>query len=70
MIPGLVIIPGAAGGSIIGGTIAKYFKLDVIGLLRMCIILISICLATMTAFLLKCDMSEIAGVTTAYRNDM
>ncbi len=70
IILGFVVIPGAAGGSVVVWIIGKCFKLDVQDLLKMCIIFLLICLAVMTGFLLNCDAPHIVGVTTLYTHDM
>ncbi|XP_066269957.1 solute carrier organic anion transporter family member 4C1-like isoform X2 [Branchiostoma lanceolatum] len=68
MLCGFVVVPGAAGGNILGGVIMKFFKLKCRGMLRLCIILGGVCLALYLVFLVQCPNIPFAGVTQRYTN--
>ncbi|KAI8503084.1 sodium-independent organic anion transmembrane transporter [Branchiostoma belcheri] len=68
MLCGFVVVPGAAGGNILGGVIMKWMKLKCRGMLRLCIILGGVCLALYLVFLVQCPNTPFAGVTQRYTN--
>ncbi len=64
------MVPGAACGSFVGGTVAKCLDLKVSGLLRMCIICVMLILGLVLGFLLRCSDPQVVGVTVPYHNEM
>lgn len=67
-ISGIVVIPGAAGGEILGGLVPKLLNSRLRGLLTQCIICIALGLALVFQFLLRCDMAKISGISVPYFN--
>ncbi len=66
----MIVIPGAACGSFVGGAVAKVFKLTIRGLLRMCIILAILTTFMIFGFLFGCNHNGIVGITTPYTDEM
>ena len=62
------MVPGAAGGQILGGLIPKWLNLKIRGLIMQCVITGSIGLLLSVQFLLRCQTPAIAGVTVPYFN--
>ena len=65
---GLVVVPGAAGGQILGGLIPKWLKLRMRGLLLQCLVCGVLSIFLSGQFLLRCSTPDIAGVTVDYWN--
>ena len=68
MMVGLLFVPGAAGGHLLGGLIPKWLSLRMRGLLILCSICSALNACLSSLFLLRCDMASIAGVTVPYYN--
>lgn len=62
MFLGIVTIPGAGGGNLLGGYIVKKFKMKCAGIIRICILFSLICLAFSFIFILHCPDAKFAGV--------
>ena len=65
---GVIIIPTATFSFIIGGLIPKWLNLHIRGLLCQSLIFCVSATLLVFQFLLRCDMSKIAGITTTYDN--
>ncbi|XP_035694932.1 solute carrier organic anion transporter family member 4A1-like isoform X2 [Branchiostoma floridae] len=73
MLMGIVSIPGATIGTLLGGYLVKRFELQVRGIVKMCTVLtlMTITLMTMVSlllFLITCEDVSMTGVNTAYHN--
>ena len=65
---GVVIVPGAAIGQILGGVVLKRWKFKVRGTLRFIVIVIMIALLSKAAFFIRCDQDKLVGWNTPYEN--
>ncbi|CAL4067758.1 unnamed protein product, partial [Meganyctiphanes norvegica] len=65
---GLVAVPAAGGGTFLGGWIVKKLKLSCAGIIRVCIILSSLCFLSYFTFTISCPNPQFAGVNIAYDN--
>jgi len=65
-LPGLITVPGAGGGMLLGGFIVKKKKLKCRGIIRLNMLAALIGLLFCAVFLLQCPKQSIAGVTTDY----
>nr|XP_002731060.1 PREDICTED: solute carrier organic anion transporter family member 4C1-like [Saccoglossus kowalevskii] len=61
-------MPGAAGGTLLGGWVIKKFNLKVIGTTRFCIFATIVTMCLFPIFLLQCPEQQIAGVVTSYNS--
>lgn len=68
MLVGMIAVPGAAGGHIIGGVIINRLKLKVRGMLRMTLSLAVTNAFFCAAFWFTCVKNPLAGVTVPYTN--
>ena len=66
---GIVVVPGAAGGQVLGGLIPKWLNLKMRGLIMQSLICSLVAVALSFQFLLKCSTPSIAGVTVEYFNE-
>ncbi|XP_070533596.1 solute carrier organic anion transporter family member 4C1-like isoform X2 [Ptychodera flava] len=66
MIVGVTALPGAVGGTVLGGWIIRHFDLKVKGTLRFCITIALLTIALLPIFLMRCPEENIAGVTQPY----
>lgn len=69
LIVGLTSIPGAGGGTFLGGYIVQKFNLKCAGIIKMCIVCSLISLMLCSAFIINCSNLKFAGKTTPYAND-
>lgn len=63
---GLVVIPGAAGGTFIGGLLLKYFKAGPIMTSRMMVTVAVVSTLLMFGFFIGCDNAPLAGAHVNY----
>ncbi|XP_035695977.1 solute carrier organic anion transporter family member 4A1-like [Branchiostoma floridae] len=68
MLMGLVSIPGATIGTLLGGYLVKRFELQVRGIVKMCTVLTLMTKVSLLMFLITCDDVSMVGVNTAYHN--
>ena len=66
VLSGIITVPGAGGGMLLGGFLVKNRKLKCRGIIRMNLIAAFIALLFGCVFLLQCPTQRIAGVTTDY----
>ena len=66
MIPGIVAVPVAAIGQVVGGYVCKRFKLGVKGMLKFSLTASCIALLLVPGFLARCPNTQKAGVTISY----
>ncbi|CAL1299379.1 unnamed protein product [Larinioides sclopetarius] len=59
---GLVTIPGAGGGTFLGGYLVKKLNLRCAGIIKMCIIFSFICVGLVFIFILHCPNAKFAGL--------
>ena len=62
------MIPGAAGGQLLGGLVPKILNLKLRGLLVQCVTCAGIGFLLTFQFLLRCQMPKIAGLSVQYFN--
>ena len=62
--PGIVAVPGGAGGFLLGSVIIKRMSLTSWQQLRAMFFLAVVCLATMSMFFVQCDTAPLADVTS------
>ena len=65
---GVVVVPGAMGGHILGGVIPRCLGLRIKGLLGMLIVCTALGIIIFPLFMLTCDMPDIAGINVNYFN--
>ena len=65
-VTGALVVPGAAGGQILGGLIPRWFKLQIRGMMIQNVVCGTLGLALVFCLLLKCDAVDIAGVHIPY----
>ncbi|ELT88560.1 hypothetical protein CAPTEDRAFT_147857 [Capitella teleta] len=65
---GVLVVPGAAGGQLLGGIIPKCFNMRLRGLLITMTVCSFLGFFLGAAFLIKCPMPKIAGVNVEYFN--
>lgn len=63
---GFALIPAGCGGMLLGGYLVKRFDLQVIGKLRLALVLSMLCVVSCLAFLVHCDDLPFAGVNLLY----
>eukprot|EP00300_Choanocystis_sp_HF-7_P033105 c45399_g1_i1.p1 GENE.c45399_g1_i1~~c45399_g1_i1.p1 ORF type:complete len:721 (-),score=153.61 c45399_g1_i1:97-2259(-) len=68
-ITGLVVIPGAAGGILLGGYLMKHFRLSVEQTARLCVFSSILAALMSTSMLIGCSELQLAGVTAQYHNN-
>ncbi|XP_078692987.1 solute carrier organic anion transporter family member 4A1-like [Branchiostoma floridae x Branchiostoma belcheri] len=68
MLMGVVSIPGATIGTLLGGYLVKRFELQVRGIMKMCTLLTLMTMASLLLFLINCEDVSMAGVNTGYHN--
>ncbi|RWS23093.1 solute carrier organic anion transporter family member 4A1-like protein [Leptotrombidium deliense] len=66
LLVGLISVPSAAGGTFIGGYIVNKFDLKVTGILKFIIVCTFLSACTSVVFLISCDTTQLAGITTKY----
>jgi len=66
LFPGLLAVPGAALGQVLGGYFCKRFKLKVKGMLGMVLCFSIGVLVVTPVFWARCDDVSMAGVLTGY----
>ena len=65
---GIAVVPGAAGGHILGGLLVRFLKLKVRGILRMCAGFTLIASISGFVYLANCSIPNMAGVNVNYTN--
>lgn len=65
---GLVTIPGAGGGTFLGGYLVKKFNLKCADIIKFCIITSVICLGFAFIFIMHCPNADFAGVNVPVSN--
>ncbi|XP_077560009.1 solute carrier organic anion transporter family member 4A1-like [Haemaphysalis longicornis] len=68
LIMGAVTVPGAGGGTFLGGYLVKKFNLRCAGIIKMCILCSLVPLATIFAFFFSCPNVRFAGVNYKTNN--
>ncbi|XP_066292266.1 solute carrier organic anion transporter family member 4A1-like isoform X1 [Branchiostoma lanceolatum] len=68
LLMGVVSIPGATIGTLLGGYLVKKFALQVRGIVKMCSVLTLMTMVSLLLFLINCEDVSMAGVNTAYHN--
>uniref|UniRef100_K1RCR9 Solute carrier organic anion transporter family member n=1 Tax=Magallana gigas TaxID=29159 RepID=K1RCR9_MAGGI len=66
LLMGIVTVPGAGGGMLLGGLLVKKLKLKVRGIIRMDLIVAIIALIFGCLFFIQCPKMQMAGVTSEY----
>ncbi|XP_054753686.2 solute carrier organic anion transporter family member 4A1-like [Lytechinus pictus] len=66
LLVGFTVIPAAVGGSIIGGYVVKKFNLKFQGMIKWCLLVLTISFFFLGAFIISCPNPNIAGVTVEY----
>ncbi len=66
MLVGVIVVPAGAGGTLTGGYLAKRFKLNRAGLIKLYILCQFVVLPLYFGFLWHCPSAELAGVTAPY----
>lgn len=66
LLMGIVTVPGAGGGMLLGGLLVKKLKLKVRGIIRMDLIVAIIALIFGCLFFIQCPQMQMAGVTSEY----
>ncbi|XP_022324180.1 solute carrier organic anion transporter family member 4A1-like [Crassostrea virginica] len=66
LLMGIVTVPGAGGGMLLGGLLVKKLKLRVRGIIRMDLIVAIIALIFGCMFFIQCPKVQMAGVTSHY----
>nr|XP_006811916.1 PREDICTED: solute carrier organic anion transporter family member 4C1-like [Saccoglossus kowalevskii] len=61
-------MPGAAGGTLLGGWMVKKFNLKIKGTARICLFASFITMCLFPIFILQCPQQQIAGVITSYNS--
>ena len=64
---GLVV--AASLGALLGGVIVRVMKLEVTGMLRLCVVCVTSAVLLGFAFLAKCPDTDLAGLDTSYFNE-
>lgn len=64
--PGIITIPGSGGGMLLGGYLPKKMALRCRGIIKLCLICMSICLLFAPTFLINCSDQPLAGLNTPY----
>ena len=64
--PGGISLFSGVIGALFGGWVMKRYKLECLGLLKFSLILVSISLLFVSAFIINCDEVPFAGVTVQY----
>jgi hypothetical protein len=62
------VVPSAASGQFLGGFIAKKMKLSIPGLIRLCIVGMTLTLVTVAIVWIDCGQEDFVGVTSHYPN--
>ncbi|XP_048732891.2 solute carrier organic anion transporter family member 4A1-like [Ostrea edulis] len=63
---GIITIPGSGGGMLLGGYLPKKMALRCRGIIKLCLICMSICLLFAPTFLINCSDQPLAGLNTPY----
>ena len=66
MFTGLIAVPAACLGEIIGGLIVKRYNMNLKQVLKLSIVFSFLSLALAPIYLAKCPNANLAGVTTGY----
>ncbi|KAK7479082.1 hypothetical protein BaRGS_00029674 [Batillaria attramentaria] len=66
MLSGLAVVPGAASGQFMGGIIAKRLKLTIPGLIKLCIVGMTLSLITVAIVWIDCGQELYVGVSSPY----
>jgi len=69
LIVGLVTIPGAGGGTFLGGYIVKRYNMRCAQIIKFCIGCALVSIGLTMAFLISCPNVNFAGVTSSYPNE-
>lgn len=69
LLVGLVTVPGAGGGTFIGGYLVKRLKLKCSGIIKMCIIYSAICLCFGLVFIIYCPNTKFFGLNYKPENN-
>ncbi|XP_048259145.1 solute carrier organic anion transporter family member 4C1-like [Haliotis rufescens] len=67
LIMGIVTVPGAGGGMILGGYLVKRLDLKCRGILRLCAASAAVSLLLAPSFLAWCEDTPLSGITTSYQ---
>lgn len=68
VVVGLVTIPGAGGGTFLGGYLVKKLNLRCAGIIKMCVIFTFICVGLVFIFILHCPNTKFAGLNVLLPN--
>ncbi|CAG0922011.1 unnamed protein product [Notodromas monacha] len=66
MIVGVVAVPGAGGGTLLGGYLIKHYDMKLPAIMKMCCVSTFLAGLSTLIFVFSCDDVGIAGVTAAY----
>jgi organic anion transporter 4A len=69
-VSGLVAVPGAGGGTLLGGYLIKRFDMKLPAIIRLCWISTLLAGLSTVVFVFNCDDVEIAGVTVPYQSPL
>ncbi|KAI8494912.1 sodium-independent organic anion transmembrane transporter [Branchiostoma belcheri] len=67
-IVGLVTVPAATVGTLLGGYLVKRLQLDIRGIAKFCLVVTSLTVMASLAFLITCSDVTFAGITTVRNN--
>lgn len=65
---GIIVVPGAAGGQLLGGIICKVKKLKVRGMTLLCVLACFLTMLAMSSLWANCEQEKIPGITVQYSN--
>ncbi|XP_064596703.1 solute carrier organic anion transporter family member 4C1-like [Liolophura sinensis] len=65
---GVMAVPGATGGFLLGGVICRKFQFTVRGNLRLCACVSLLSMAAAATMFARCDETKIAGISVSYEN--
>ncbi|KAL3892414.1 hypothetical protein ACJMK2_004624 [Sinanodonta woodiana] len=68
VISGAIVVPGAAGGTFVGGIICRCMSLTVKGMTRLAFIGCLLGAISFTCLFLRCEQAKMAGVSHPYNN--
>ncbi|XP_077990423.1 solute carrier organic anion transporter family member 4C1-like [Glandiceps talaboti] len=69
LIVGVTALPGAVGGTVLGGWIIRRFDLTVRGTIKFCILIAVSTIILLPVFLIHCPQDQIAGVKVPYEGN-
>ncbi|XP_078610405.1 solute carrier organic anion transporter family member 4A1-like isoform X1 [Branchiostoma floridae x Branchiostoma japonicum] len=67
-IVGLVTVPAATVGTLLGGFLVRRLQLDILGIVKFCFVVTSLTVMASLTFLITCGDVTFAGVNTDYSN--